>query len=458
VRKAFVRIVKNREQMLSHGCRKGRRIALEIIEHAIKAVDPYRKVMKLVRVESSRKLIVDKLTYDLSKIGDIYVVGAGKATFSIAKALEDILGQRLMKGVVIVKRGHGGKLGRTEVLEASHPIPDGASVKASRKIVNIAKQAKERDLVFCAITGGASALMSLPPGKITLEDKKKVTKLLLKSGATLYEINTVRKHISAIKGGKLAKYIHPAEIVNLIVIDEVEGLPWGPTVPDTTTFQDAARVLRKYNLWRAIPGSVKDYLSDGLRNPSLETPKPKDFTGLKVHNVVLADIRSVCQAAREKARSLGLNSMILSTRLEGESKEVGTVLGCIAKEIEERREILKPPCVLILGGETTVKLSKHWGKGGPSQEFALGSALKIGGSEKIIVASVDTDGTDGPTDIAGGIVDGYTLKRAGEKGLDIFTSLSEHNSSRVLRALDDAIMTGPTGTNVADLNIVVITA
>ncbi len=450
-------IIKNREELLSHGNKRGRNAALDIVEHAIKAVDAYEATKKRVHVEN-RRLIVGDLNYDLSKVGNIYVIGGGKATFSIAQALDEILGQQIKLGVINVKRSEKHRLKHIEVIEAGHPIPDERGLEGAKKMIHIAKKAKEGDLVFCAITGGASALMPLPAGNISLEDKKIVTDLLLKCGATIDEINAVRKHISAIKGGRLAKHIYPAEIINLIVIDEIAGQPWGPTLPDTTTFKDAVNVLKKYNLLEKVPNSVREHLNGGLFDPRLETPKPKDFEGLKVHNIVLADNGIMCEAAKKRAEELGFNSLILTTVLEGESREVGIVLASIANEIEEKGRAIKPPCVLILGGETTVTITGQYGKGGPSQELVLGSSLKIAGSRNIVVASIDTDGTDGPTEIAGGIIDGYTLKRAKEKDVDVFKNLMTHNSSEVLMKLKDAITTRPTRTNVMDLNVVVITS
>jgi len=225
-KKGKLMIIKNKEKLLSYGNKKGRKVILDLIETAIKAVDSYEAVQKLVHIDSNRKLIVGNLSYDLSKIRNIFVVGAGKATLPIAQALEEILGDRIKKGAIVVKRGEKRRLKRIHVREASHPIPDEAGLEGGKEIMAIAKEAKEGDLVFCAITGGASALMILPVQGISLEEKQKVTDLLLKCGATIDEINTVRKHISAIKGGRLAVQIHPAEIINLIVIDEVAGLPW----------------------------------------------------------------------------------------------------------------------------------------------------------------------------------------------------------------------------------------
>jgi len=449
-------IIKNENELLSHGNKKGREIVLDIIKYAIKAVDSYEATRRTILLKDD-KLIVEAYSYDLSEVGNIYVVGGGKATFPIAQALEEVLGERIKRGVINVKRGEKRRLKYVKVIEAGHPIPDEAGLEGAREIVDIAGEAGEGDLVFCLITGGASALMPMPAGSISLEDKKKVTDLLLKCGATIDEINTVRNHISAIKGGKLAKIIHPAEVINLIVIDEVAGRPWGPTVPDTTTFYDAVNVLKKYGLWRKVPETVREYLKRGMIDPSLETLKPRDFEGLKVRSIVLADNEAMCRAAKKRAEELGFKSSILTTKLEGESREVGIVLASIAREVEERNRPIEPPCVLILGGETTVTITRLCGKGGPSQELVLGAALKISGSRRIVIASIDTDGTDGPTEIAGGIADGYTLKRAEEKGVDIFKSLRRHDCYEALMKLQDAIITGPTETNVMDLNIIVVT-
>ncbi|MCD6530363.1 glycerate kinase [Candidatus Bathyarchaeota archaeon] len=447
--------IKNSGELVSHGNVTGRKLILDIIEYALEAMDPRRRVRKLLSIDDGR-LKVGELEYELSGIGDIYVLGAGKGSVFIAEALEEILGDRIKDGIVVEKRGQGKKLRRIKVLEASHPLPDRDGYEAACSVVDLAKEATERDIVFFCLAGGASALLPLPADDITLEDKIKVTDMLLKCGARIDEINAVRKHISAIKGGRLAKYIHPAEIINLIIVDEVAGLPWGPTVPDKTTFQDAVYTLKKYGLYDKIPSSIKNYLERGLRDESLETPKQSDFREIKLHNFILGNAEMVCEAADEKAKELGLNSMILSTMIEGESKEVGTVLAGIAKEIAKNRRPVNPPCAVISGGETTVTITGEPGEGGRNQELALSFSLMVDGSKRIVAASVATDGTDGPTDIAGGIVDGYTVKRAEELGIDIAEHIAKHDSSHVLKKLNDAVYTGPTGTNVMDLRVFIV--
>jgi glycerate 2-kinase len=448
--------IKNHHELIDHGNVEARKAALKVIEDALDAVDSYEAVRAIVRVENDRTLIVDDLRYDLSNIDNIFVVGSGKATFPIAQALDEILGERIREGIVVVKAGEKRRLKHIVVMEAGHPVPNEAGLKGAKEIMLIAQKASERDIVFCLITGGASALLPLPIDGVSLRDKQKVTNLLLKCGAKIDEINTVRNHLSAIKGGKLARKIHPAEVINLIVIDEVAGKPWGPTVPDSTTFADAVSILRRYKLDTKVPESVKKHLSKA--DPKDETPKEKDFCceGIKSHNITLADSASICEAAKKSAEKQGFNSMILSSIMEGESREVGIALSAVAREIERKDRPLRAPAVVVVGGETTVTIVGEPGEGGRNQEFALASSIKIDGSDRIAVASIGTDGTDGPTDIAGAIVDGYTVKRATEKGIDIYKNLASHNSSYVFRRLRDTMFTESTGTNVMDLRLLVI--
>ena len=449
-------IIKNSEGLLLKGNIKGRRVALQVLEHALKKVDTYNAVKRNIDVEDD-KLFVGEIEYDLLKLHNIYVLGAGKATFEIAKALEDTLQERIRDGVIIEKRGRGKKLSKIRVFEAGHPIPDEAGLEGAVEIAKLANQVGEGDLVFVAITGGCSALMPLPAEGLTLEDKKTVNGLLIKCGATIEEINTVRKHISIIKGGRLALMIHPAEIVNLIVVDEVAGKPWGPTIFDETTFEDAAAVLNKYNLWDIIPENVRIHLENA--DPKSETPTEGEFEALcvKASTFILANNADACEAAAEEAERLGYNASILTTSLEGESKDVGIALSAVAREVESECRPIKSPCVIVSGGETTVTMVGEVGEGGRNQELALSASLKIAGSENIVLASLGTDGTDGPTDIAGAIVDGYTVSRAQQMGIDLVSELKNHNSSYVFRKLGDALYTGPTGTNVMDLQVIVVT-
>lgn len=451
-------LIKNKEELLSHGNLTGRRLALDIIEYALEVMNVERRVKKIIKLRNNDSLVVGGTTYRLSDISNVYVLGAGKGSIYMGKALEEILDDRIKGGIIVEKEGQGMKLKRIKVLEASHPIPDERGYEAAKAILELAKQVTSKDLVFVCIMGGASALLPYPIENITLDELKIATDTLLKCGARIDEINSIRNHIEKLKGGRLAMELHPAKIINLIVIDEVAGLPWGPTVPDKSTFRDAFNVIKKYKLHDKIPRSIISYLEKGLRGEVPETPKEEDFRrlGIRISNVILGNAKMLCEAACRRAKKLGLNSMILSTMIEGESREVGIVLAGIAKEIVKSKRPIKPPCAVISGGELTVTITGEHGEGGRNQEFVLSFAQMIKNERRIVIASVNTDGSDGPTSIAGGIADGYTADRAEELGIDLTEELLRHNSSYVLRALRDAIYTGPTGTNIMDLRVFVI--
>lgn len=454
--RGIITYTKNRTGLTSHGYRKGREAALDIIESALGATDPYAATRNLVGLRGE-VLTVGSLRFDLSQRGSIYVLGAGKATFPIARALDEILGKRISRGLVIVKKGQEGALKNIEVSRASHPLPDHEGLAAAGEIKRIAERAQENDIVFCAITGGSSALMPLPASNITLDEKRQVNELLLSSGATIREINAVRKHLSRIKGGKLALSIFPAEIVNLTVSDVTEDpLDYitGPTVPDTSTFADALSVLQKYDLGDKFPPSALDYLQNAT--PALETPKDFGEFESRTHSFILIRSGTVCEAAAGKAKELGFDPMILTTMLEGESSQVGIVFAGLAREINHYHRPLSPPCAVIAGGETTVRIEGKCGQGGPNQEFVLSAALQMAAYDRVVIAALDTDGTDGPTEIAGGLVDSSTLARAKAKNLDIFKHLSGHDAATVLSSLGDAIVTGPTGTNANDLKLLLV--
>jgi len=446
--------IQNVESLTSHGYKKDRRAAIDIIEHALAAVDPYSAAKNLISLQGEI-LNVGSLHFDLSQRDNIYVLGAGKATLSIARALEEIIGKRITEGLIIVKRGQVSNLKKIKIREASHPLPDRKGYEAANEIKVIAEKAQEKDLVFCIFTGGSSALAPLPVPEISLGDKRSVTKLLLRSGATIREINAVRKHLSSIKGGRMALAIFPAEIINLTVSD-VTGDPLDyitdPTVPDTSTFADAVSVLERYNLMDRTPRPIRNYLQ--MATPELETPK--DFSGLPVHTFVLVKSASICEAAAKKARALGFNSIILTTCLEAESREAGSLFASIGKEIQRHQRPIRPPCAVVAGGETTVVIRGKPGYGGPNQEFVLGAALKLDESDRVVIAAIDSDGTDGPTSIAGGIVDASTVTRARKQGHDIFAHLVHHDTSSILQKLSDAIVTGHTGTNVNDLKVLLV--
>lgn len=447
--------IRNLETLLAHGHEKLRRIALDIVDHALAKADPYKAVKELVRLEGD-VLLVGELRLDLKEHGRIFLLGTGKATYPIAKALEEILGNRIEDGVIICKYGQEGTLAHARLYFSSHPIPDEAGYRAAGEALALARKTAPGDIVFAGITGGSSALMPYPVEGVTLDEKKQVNKLLLTCSANIIEINAVRKHLSRIKGGWLAKTIHPrAHLINLTVSDVI-GDPLDyitcPTVPDTSSFDDARRTLTKYELWDKVPASVSSYLKAG--GASQETPK--DLSDHKIDNFIIVAGTAACDGAAQRARELNFETMVLSTMLEGESRELGGTFAAVAKEILLNQRPLKPPCVIIGGGETTVRITGQAGQGGPNQEFSLGAALWIDQIGDVVIIGQDTDGTDGPTDYAGGIVDNFTAERARKLGVDLYAALNRHDATPALVKLEDAILTGATGTNVNDLKLMLV--
>lgn len=447
-------LYKNYEALISKGQQKVRCDALEIVRAGIERAIPYQATKRLVHL-TDKKLMVADQCFSLDQIGKIYIVGAGKGSFPIVQALEEILGSRIEKGVVIVKEGETRRLQYTETFESSHPIPDERSLVSARKIMDVLKLAQEGDLVFAAITGGSSALVNLPLGEITMDELKKMNTMLLRCGAPIGEINAVRKHICGIKGGRVVQMGQPACVITLTLDTAPPGMPWPDMcLPDPTRFEDAVHVLKIYDLWEETPDSVKAYLLKGLEDESLETLKSLD--GMKHMLYSVADPRSCCMAAADRAEEMGYHSYILGTALEGEARDMGIFLAGIAKEVVRFGRPFERPCALITGGETTVTIVDTPGAGGPNQETSLGFAEKAPPDCEVACVSIDTDGTDGPCTIAGGISDGVTMARAAQMGLDVKNALKHHNSSEVLLALGDDIVTGHTGTNVMNLRVVVI--
>ncbi len=447
-------LIHNYEQLLSHGERKARKAVLDCLNQALNAADTYAGTVRVIGLEGN-DLRAGSQIFDLNQAGNIYVVGAGKGSFPIARALDEILGDRIKAGLVLVKKMRPNPPKYIEVMEAGHPVPNEASLAGAMAIQKIALQVRKGDLVFVCMTGGCSSLMALPAEGIMLEDKIQVNRLLLKTGAHISEMNAVRKHISRIKGGGLVRMLHPATVITLTQDTAPEFLPWpDPCVPDPSTFSEAVQVLKNYEIWDQIPPRVKAHLLKGLSDPSLETVK--SYQGIDQRLFDVANPRDACLAAVRFAASEGYHAHLLSTKIEGESRHVGTVLAGIAKEIQLYGRPFEPPCLLASGGETTVAIDGPAGEGGPNQELVLGFARAIRGYRGISLVSIDSEGTDGPTQIAGGIADGETAQRAKSQGIDLFDVLKQHDSSTALKALEDAILTGDTGTNVINLRMMFI--
>jgi glycerate-2-kinase len=326
-------------------------------------------------------------------------------------------------------------------------------------MLELVSQAEENDLIICLLSGGGSSLMPQPCTGVSLRDKRRVTDALLKSGATINEVNTVRKHISGFKGGWLAKRAYPATVVNLILSDVVgdplDTIASGPTVPDSTTFQDAIEILKRYGLWTKAPTSVKKVLLNGEKGLIAETPKVGDKAFTKVHNIVVGNNSTASFAAYNSFQNAKLHTLLLSSCVEGQAKDVGTMFASMAREIVASGNPVAKPAGMVAGGETTVTVFGK-GKGGRNQEIALGAALKLGGIEGVVVASLSTDGVDGPTDAAGAIADGKTTFRAHKLGLNPRKFLADNNSYAFFSKLDDLILTGSTGTNVGDVSVIAV--
>jgi len=435
-----------------------RRDAWQILMSALEAVDPERAISRYLRREG-HSLAVGEKEYDLRKIRRILVVGAGKATARMARAVETLLGDRVEDGVVVVKRGYTEALERIQLIEAGHPLPDEAGVAGAEAVLRILDQAREEDLVLCLISGGGSALLPAPAEGLTLEDKVRVTDLLLRAGATIQELNTVRKHLSRLKGGQLARAASPAQVVSLILSDVIgsplDVIASGPTVPDPTTYADALRIVERYGLEDRVPPEVLRHLRKGVDGEIPETPKPGDPVFQRVYNCVVGSNELATLAAAEEASRLGYHPLVLSTFVEGEAREVGKVLGAIAKGVLLTGRPLERPACILAGGETTVTV-RGQGRGGRNQEVALGAALIIAGLPNLLVASFATDGTDGPTDAAGAFVEGTTIERALSLGLDPHRHLANNDAYPFFAALSDLILTGPTNTNVNDLMLVLV--
>lgn len=422
-----------------------RRDALAIFASSLKAADPRQSVLREI----------GKL--NLGSYRRIFVVGAGKASAAMAESVERLLGKRITAGFINTKYDHLARLRRIELNECGHPVPDENGVHGARRILDIAASAAKGDLLLCLISGGASALTPLPAPPITLEEKQQTTKLLLACGANIHEMNAVRKHLSLFKGGQLARAAAPAHVVSLILSDVIgdplDVIGSGPTVPDSSTIQDAASIIDRYKLWDQLPPPV----ADRLRAPDAETPKPGDRLFRNVRNILVGTNRLAVQAAAQRASELGYKALILSTTIEGETRDVAGVHAAIAREILSSGKPVRPPVCVISGGETTVTI-RGTGLGGRNQEFVLAAAIGIAGLPRVVAFSAGTDGTDGPTDAAGAIADGLTLDRASALGLSAQRSLAANDSYRFFGPLKDLVKTGPTGTNVMDVRLMLVGA
>jgi hydroxypyruvate reductase len=434
--------------------------AEKIFRAGLAAAQPATAIRRLCRLEDHRLHLAD-ICFDMALVARIFVVGAGKATAAMAQAVEKLLGDRIAAGLISVKYGHTLPLRRIEIVEAGHPLPDANGLSASRGIMALLSGARPSDLILVLLSGGGSALLPLPAPGLTLADKQAATDLLLSREATIQEINTLRKHLSAIKGGRLAQAAAPAPIVTLALSDVVGDAPEviasGPTVPDATTFADCLAIMRKYAIGALLPPRVRAHLEAGAAGRREETPKAESHGWDHAHHRIVGSNRLALEAAADQARALGYTPWIYNDRLEGETHAAARDHAALARQILEGRGPVKPPACLLSGGETTLRLRGR-GRGGRNQEFALTACPALDGAEAVVLLSAGTDGSDGPTDAAGALADHTSLRRARHAGLDIQHHLSNNDAYPFFQRLGDLLTTGPTGTNVMDVNVMLIRA
>jgi len=428
---------------------------------ALAAVDPARAVVRFLQWDGAR-LQVGNQIYVLDARARVLLVAVGKAAIPMASAVAQRLGERLNTGVVVTKYGHA--VGHTlpaslQIIEAGHPVPDAAGLTGAQAILSLLATTTADDLVLVLLSGGASALTPCPAGALTLDDLQALTAALLRAGATIGELNALRKHLSRLSGGQLARWAAPARVAALILSDVVgdslDVIASGLTAPDPTTYADAQAVLQRYALEPQAPLAVRRHLELGMAGQIPETPKPGDPLFASVQNVRIGSNRSAALAVTAAARERGYHALLLSTLIEGEAREVAKVGAALAKSIRRYGEPLAPPACLVWGGETTVTV-RGAGKGGRNQELALSAALALEGVADVALLALATDGTDGPTDAAGAIVDGQTASRARQLGWEGQRALAENNAYPCLEAAGALLHTGPTGTNVNDLLILLV--
>jgi hydroxypyruvate reductase len=437
--------------------------AQEIFKSSLEAVDPYQAVKRFVHVEGHTLSLGTKkdpvAELDLTQYKSITVVGAGKATAPMARALEELIGEKISQGIINVKYGFTENLVFTEIIEAGHPLPDNNGVEGTRRILDLLHKAGENDLVFSLMSGGGSALLPQPAGKITLSEKQDLTRGLLACGASIDEINAVRKHISLSKGGQMARAASPATIVNLmlsdVVGDKMDVIASGPFVPDYSTFEAVRKVLDKYHL-KDVPANILSHLKAGMGGRVHETPKINDPIFDRVYNFIIGSNIHALKSARERAEALGYGTLILSSMIEGEAKEVALVHSAIAKEIVKTGHPVPPPACILSGGENTVTIHGK-GLGGRNQEFCLAAALDLVDlPRRVVILSGGTDGNDGPTDAAGAIVDPLTVMRGKNLGMEALDFLRNNDAYHFFEKTHDLLMTGPTNTNVMDVRLVLV--
>lgn len=446
--------------MLTPEQKKLRQHVKEIFWAGLNAVDPEAAVQRALQRDGDLLTVAGEVL-NLSEYRRVFVLGAGKASVAMAQGVEACLGDLIESGLVVTNARGNAALKNVRVLEAGHPLPDARGEMAAKQILQTAEAAQHDDLIVCLISGGGSALLPLPAGHLKLAEEQLVTNLLLAHGVTILEINTVRKHLSRIKGGQLARAAHPARLVTLILSDvigdPVDIIASGPTVPDPSTFADAERILVLYGIWQKLPKSVQEYITAGCRGHIPETPKPNDAIFERNHYTIVGCNADALAACERHALSLGYNTMVLANRVQGEARDIGRFYAALLHNVVNSEQPIRTPACILAGGETTVTVRNPGGKGGRNQELALSVALDIDGLENCVFLSAGTDGLDGPTDAAGAFADGWTVARGRMHGLRFMSSfLRDNDSYTFFDKVGDLFLTGSTGTNVMDLHIMLV--
>ena len=440
------------------------RLALGSVRHAIRAVDPARLIKSSLKLRSGRLSVHDinhqRVNMDLKSFDHIYLIGAGKATAGMAHELCQIIGDKISGGAITVPYGTNENIEHIFVTHASHPIPDVSGVKGTKKMIEILRKTTPGDLVMVLISGGGSSLMPLPSENLSLKEKQAITSSLILSGASIEEVNAVRKHLSRIKGGQLIRYKNKecrliSLIISDVINDELSVIASGPTCPDPSTYSDAARVLKKYGLWNKQYGEVKNVIVQGLRGCEAETPKPGDPIFQKVGNLLIGNNSIACKAAQKYLKTRRVEAHTLGTAFDGEAWRFGGELAILAKELMMKDR----PLAFVLGGETVVKIDRanNYGVGGRNQEAILAAAIDLRAShtgQDITVLSAGTDGIDGNSEAAGAFLNSQVISNIQEKNLDARYFLKTHNSYCFFKKLNSLIITGRTGTNVNDISII----
>ncbi|GBC72700.1 D-glycerate 2-kinase [archaeon HR04] len=463
--------IRNRDSLLSRGDVKARATLLDSVEYMLESCNARNLVMNAVTVDNTDKyIIVNGERVDISRYKSIHVIGCGKAALDMAYAIDEILADRIASGIIVIpdyvgcsssssNSSSNSKIGRITVLKGTHPIPSKSSIDATERMLDLARDAGRDDLLLFLISGGCSSLL-VKPYNITLEEKQEVTRLLLNSGARIDEINAVRKHLSQVKGGRLVEMLK-AGIISIIISDvpcnRLDTIASGITAADNTTFRDAMLVMKKYKIWDKVSKSVNKVIEDGVAGIIRETPKPGNAIFNRVRNFIVADNAYACMKVKEHFSAIGIDARILSTKMHGEAREIGSFIASLAYEVANHARPFSKPVAMIAGGEAHVKVTGN-GRGGRNQELALSALIsaRMLGSMDWAMLTIGTDGIDGNSNNAGAIIDRGTLSSAFATGLDMDSYLACNDSAGFFDAVGDSIITGPTGTNLNDVVIVLV--